>query len=73
MAMKRELIEPHKGDKGHTRRDAGGTFTTDQVDVQRSLAADNKPARKGGLAQWLGRLGRRKEIVPLDEVDSREL
>jgi hypothetical protein len=37
---KRELIAP-KGDKRYIRRDEKGRFTTDQVDVSRSLAADN--------------------------------
>lgn len=39
MARKRELIEPH-GDKRYVRRDEKGQFTTDQVDVGRSLAKD---------------------------------
>lgn len=38
---KRELIEPHDGDKRYIRRDSEGRFTTDQVNVSRSLAADN--------------------------------
>lgn len=36
---KRELIEPTPGDKRYVRRDAKGHFT-DQVDVGKSLAAD---------------------------------
>ncbi len=49
---KRELIEPHAGDKRYARRDAQGQFTDDQADVGRSLAADQRqhsktPARKG--------------------------
>ena len=39
---KRELIEPHKGDKRYVRRDAQGHFTDEQVDVGRSLAADRR-------------------------------
>ncbi|MFL5384198.1 MAG: hypothetical protein ACJ8GN_16885 [Longimicrobiaceae bacterium] len=42
MARERELIEPHKGDKRFVRRDAQGRFTSDQVDVGRSLAADRR-------------------------------
>jgi hypothetical protein len=38
---KRELIEPHPGDKRYVRRAPDGTFTADQVNVGRSLAADN--------------------------------
>jgi hypothetical protein len=40
-ARKRELIEPHPGDKRYIRRDDQGRFTTDQVDVGRSLSRDN--------------------------------
>jgi hypothetical protein len=42
MAKERELIEPHKGDKRYVRRDEQGRFTGDQVEVGRSLAADNR-------------------------------
>lgn len=38
---KRELIEPNKGDKRYVRRDDHGRFT-DQVDVGKSLAADQR-------------------------------
>ena len=40
MASKRELIEPHDGDKRYVRRDEQGRFTDDQVNVGRSLAAE---------------------------------
>lgn len=36
---KRELIEPHKGDKRYVRRDEKGQFK-EEVDVSKSLAAD---------------------------------
>ncbi len=39
---KRELIEPNKGDKRFARRDEAGQFTDDQVDVGKSLAADQR-------------------------------
>ena len=42
MSSKRELIEPHEGDKRFVRRDENGRFTEDQVDVGRSLAADRR-------------------------------
>ena len=42
MSRKRELIEPHEGDKRFIRRDERGRFTGDQVDVGRSLAADRR-------------------------------
>ena len=41
MASKRELIEPHKGDKRYVRRDAKGHFK-ESDDVGRSLAADRR-------------------------------
>jgi hypothetical protein len=42
---KRELIEPTKGDKRYVRRDDQGQFT-DQVDVGKSLAADQRQHSK---------------------------
>jgi hypothetical protein len=45
-ARKRELIEPHAGDKRYIRRDAEGHFTDKQVDVGRSLAADRRSTAK---------------------------
>jgi hypothetical protein len=39
MAGKRELIEPHKGDKRYVRRDGGGRFS-ESDDVGKSLAQD---------------------------------
>lgn len=41
MTSKRELIEPHKGDKRYVRRDERGRFKN-EVDVGRSLAADRR-------------------------------
>ncbi|HEX4695273.1 hypothetical protein [Sphingomonas sp.] len=38
---KRELIEPHDGDKRYVRRDEQGEFKG-EVDVGRSLAADRR-------------------------------
>ena len=46
VARKRELIEPHEGDKRYIRRDDAGHFTTDQVDVGRSLSSDAKQHSK---------------------------
>lgn len=46
MSRKRELIEPHDGDKRYVRRDAGGRFTEDQVDVGKSLTADRRQHAK---------------------------
>jgi hypothetical protein len=44
--MPRELIEPHSGDKRYVRRGKGGKFTSKQVDVGRSLAADRRSEAK---------------------------
>ena len=45
MAARRELIEPHKGDKRYVRRDEKGRF--DEVDdVGRSLARDVRQRAK---------------------------
>jgi hypothetical protein len=45
-ARKRELIEPHKGDKRHVRRSPKGRFK-EVDDVGRSLGSDS--AEKSGL------------------------
>jgi hypothetical protein len=45
MTSKRELIEPHKGDKRYVRRDAHGRFK-ESDDVGRSLAADRRKHAK---------------------------
>jgi hypothetical protein len=42
---KRELIEPHKGDKRYVRRKEGGKFGK-TVDVGRSLSADQRRTAK---------------------------
>jgi hypothetical protein len=46
MARDRELIEPNDGDKRYIRRDENGQFTEDQVDVGRSLSADQRSESK---------------------------
>ncbi len=60
MARKRELIEPHEGDKRYIRRDARGRFTKDQVDVGRSLAADNNQKAKTVVPKGQGDKGDQK-------------
>jgi hypothetical protein len=50
MATKRELIEPHPGDKRYVRRDEQGQFTEDQVDVGRSLRREAQQAARGERA-----------------------
>ena len=41
MASKRELLDTGTS-KRYVRRDTNGRFTTDQVDVRKSLAADRR-------------------------------
>lgn len=60
MARKRELIEPHKGDKRYVRRDKEGHFTASQSDVGRSLSADNNQHAKTVVAKGQGDKGDEK-------------
>jgi hypothetical protein len=46
MASKRELVEPHKGDKRYVRRDEQGHFTESQDNVSRALSADRRRKSK---------------------------
>ena len=47
-AAKRELIEPHTGDKRYVRRKAG-KFTTSQDDASKSLSQDLRRKQKPSL------------------------
>ena len=55
-ARKRELIEPHKGDKRYVRRKADGTFGK-TVSVGKSLSADRKRTAKTVVAKGQGDRG----------------
>lgn len=57
MARKRELVQPHQGDKRYIRRDAAGHFTDRQADVGRSLAADRRTHAKKTVPKGQGDLG----------------
>ena len=59
-ARKRELIEPHKGDRRYARRDAKGHFTKKQVAVGRSLAADRRSKSKTVAKKGQGDRGDQK-------------
>ena len=59
MASKRELIEPHKGDKRYVRRDTTGQFK-EVDDVGRSLAADRRTKAKTTVKSGQGDKGDRK-------------
>ena len=57
--MPRELIEPHKGDKRYVRRKQG-KFTSTQVNVGRSLAADRRSKAKTVAKKGEGDRGDRR-------------
>lgn len=56
---KRELIEPHPGDKRYVRRDEQGQFK-ESDDVGRSLAADQRQQAKTESKPGQGDRGDRK-------------
>jgi hypothetical protein len=56
---KRELIEPHKGDKRYVRRDAQGQFK-ESDDVGRSLSQDRKQKAKTVVPKGQGDRGDQK-------------
>jgi hypothetical protein len=58
MAGKRELIEPHKGDKRYVRRDPEGRFS-ESDDVGRSLAVDRRKKAKKTVKPGQGDKGDR--------------
>ncbi len=57
---KRELIQPHPGDKRFILRDEHGRFTSDQTDVGRSLTADRRVAAKTVVGKGEGDRGDQK-------------
>jgi hypothetical protein len=57
---KRELIEPHKGDKRYARRDEEGRFS-EMDDVGRSLTQDRKQHAKHVAKPGQGDRGDRKQ------------
>jgi hypothetical protein len=60
MPRKREMIEPHEGDKRFARRDAEGRFT-EEVDVGRSLASDRKSKARTTAPKGTGDRGDQKK------------
>jgi hypothetical protein len=56
----RQTIEPNKGDKRYARRDEKGQFTDDQVDVGKSLAADQRQHSKTSAKKGQGDRGDRQ-------------
>jgi hypothetical protein len=60
MSAKRELIEPHEGDKRYIRRDENGRIT-ESVDVGKSLAADRRQHSKTAAKPGQGDKGDRQK------------
>jgi hypothetical protein len=59
VASKRELIEPHKGDKRYVRRNPKGQFK-ESDDVGRSLAVDQRTKAKNVAKPGQGDKGDRR-------------
>jgi hypothetical protein len=59
MTAKRELIEPHKGDKRYVRRNPKGEFK-ESDDVGRSLATDRRTKAKNVAKPGQGDRGDRR-------------
>jgi hypothetical protein len=57
----RKVIQPHKGDKRYVRRDQDGQFTTDQVNVGKSLSADRRSKAKTVVPKGQGDRGDQKK------------
>jgi len=64
MAVRRTLMEPHKGDKRYVRRAADGEFTDKQVEVGKSLAADRRSHSKTIIPKGQGDKGDQKKPRP---------
>ena len=60
MSGKRELIEPHKGDKRFVKRDENGRFS-EVVDAGRSMAQDRKQHAKTTTKSGYGDRGDRQK------------
>ena len=60
MPSKRQLIEPHKGDKRYVRRDEQGQFTNSEANVNRSLSADRRQKAKAVAPKGQGDKGDQK-------------
>jgi len=58
--MKREVIQPHGSDKRYIRRDKEGQFTSQQVNVGKSLAADRRSKSKTIVPKGQGDRGDQK-------------
>jgi len=59
MTAKRELVEPHEGDKRYVRRNKKGQFS-ESDDVGRSLAQDRRSRAKNVAPRGQGDRGDRR-------------
>jgi hypothetical protein len=57
---KRQVVQPHAGDRRYARRDEQGQFTEDQVAVGKSLAADRRTKAKTVAPKGQGDRGDQK-------------
>ena len=64
MTSKRQLIEPHAGDKRFVRRDGEGEFQK-EVDVGKSLATDRRTKAKNVAKPGQGDKGDQKRTAKL--------
>jgi hypothetical protein len=55
------VIQPHKNDKRYARRDQDGQFTSDQVSIGKSLAADRRVHAKTVVPKGQGDRGDQKK------------
>jgi hypothetical protein len=60
MAQKREVIQPHSGDKRYARRGSSGQFTEDQSNVGKSLSVDKRSHAKTVVPKGQGDKGDQK-------------
>jgi len=58
--MKREVIQPHGNDQRYIRRDKEGQFTSQQVNVGKSLSADRRSKSKTIVPKGQGDRGDQK-------------
>jgi hypothetical protein len=58
--MKREAVQPHTTEKRYVRRDKDGQFSSDQVNIGKSLSADPRSEAKTIVPKGQGDRGDQK-------------
>jgi hypothetical protein len=61
---KREVIQPHSGDKRYGRREKNGQFAEEQVNVGKSLSADRRSKANTVVPKGQGDRGDQKRSKP---------